>query len=184
MEKRKLNKWVIISYACLLVSIVSTFTTVVAYTNAGGIRKTFSIIDFISSDEFDSFVLYEYTGTVVCNINAPVIRGVVVIGVLALLCAAIGIATLSKQRKNLWPFVLTLIGLIGTMIPSIMIFVAVILSKHHFTGSMSCGIYPVATPVAMIVCIITATEMHRRNQEYIKRLEDAKGLIFRGGDLK
>lgn len=129
-------------------------------------------------------ILYlEYIGNVVVTIDIQIIRVLVVIGIAAIICAFLGIATLSKQKKNMWPFVLTLAGLIGTMIPSVIIFIAVLFLKSQYMGTLSCGIYPVVTPIAMIISMVTATQMHRRNQEYIKKMEAAEGLIFRGGDL-
>jgi hypothetical protein len=35
----------------------------------------------------------------------------------------------------------------------------------------------------MVVCIIAATQMHRKNVEYRRKLKEADGLIYRGGDL-
>lgn len=60
MRKMEFKKLVMISYGGLIASILSIFTTIVSYTNVSGTRKTFSVIDFISSYEFDYFVLGIY----------------------------------------------------------------------------------------------------------------------------
>lgn len=183
MKKVKSNTLIAIAYGCLVISLVSLFTTIIGYTNKAGIHKTFSIIDFVSSNEYDKFVSAEYAGTVYWNIDWSVIRIFAAVGVGSLICAAVGLALISRQKKNIWPFTLTLLGLIGTMAPSVLIFTAVIVLRNEFLGQLNCGIYPILTPIAMIVCIFAATQMHRRNREYIRRLKDAEGLIFPGGDL-
>lgn len=46
MKKILSNKLVIVSYACILVSIISMFTTIVGYTNSNGVYRSFSLFDF------------------------------------------------------------------------------------------------------------------------------------------
>ena len=103
--------------------------------------------------------------------------------VLAIVAAFVGVVTMSLQRPNTWQFVLALIGIIGTAIPSMLVFLAVILSKNYFPGSFSFGVYPVITPIAMALCMITVTKKHKKTQEEIRAAEKAKGLILPGGDL-
>lgn len=183
MKKLKTSTLVTVAYLCLTVSILSLFTTIIGYTNGAGEYKSFSILDLIFSEEFEEFVTWEYTGTIYIAVNGTLLLSIVVLGIIALVCALIGIGTLSKQKKNIWPFVMTLIGLIGTMVPSILILVFVTVLNKNYLGTLSCGIYPVITPIAMIISMLAATQMHRRNREYIKRLKAAEGLISRGGNL-
>jgi hypothetical protein len=69
------------------------------------------------------------------------------------------------------------------MAPSVVIFVCIVALKDNYLGTISCGIYPIVSPIAMIVCLSTTTQMRKRNVEYRKKLKEAEGLIFRGGDL-
>lgn len=117
------------------------------------------------------------------NIDIGIIRIFAIIGIIAVICAIVGLALLSKQKDNTWSFVLTLIGLFGTMAPAILIFICVILLGNDFKGTISAGIYPIVSIIAMIISIIAATQVYRKNKEYNRKLKEADGLIFRGGDL-
>lgn len=183
MKKAKHNILVIVSYIALAIAILSGFTTVVGYTNSEGIHKNFMLIDFLSSSEFDSFVMCEYYGSIVWNIDIIFVRVLAIVAVIAVLCAVIGLKILSEQRNNIWPFVLTLVGLIGTMIPSLLLFICIVILKNSYIGTISCGVYPIVSPMAMIISIYAATQAHRKNIEYQKKLKAANGLIRRGGNL-
>lgn len=185
MEKLKENKLVVASYVSLAIAIFSVFTTIIGYTNESGVHRTFSLRDFLASNgnDFDSFVSWEYTGTVYWNIDIGIIRVFAVIGIIAVVCAIVGVSMVSKQKENAGSFALALIGLLGTMAPSVLILICVVIMRNSYMGTISCGIYPIVSPIAMIVCIIATTQMHRRNIEYRKKLKDAEGLIFRGEDL-
>lgn len=183
MKKIKVNTLVIVAYLCLLVSILSLFTTIIGYRNGDGEYRSFSVLDFIFTGEFDQFVTVEYMGTIYMELDGMLITCLAALGIIALSCAVVGIAILSKQGKNTWPFVMTLIGLVGTMVPSILIIIFVTILNKNYLGTLSCGIYPVITPIAMIISMLAATQMHRRNREYVKRLRAARGLISPGGDL-
>lgn len=183
MKKTNQMVLVIVSYIALLIAILSGFTTVVGYTNSYGVHKDFMLLDFLLSSEFDSFVMQEYHGSIVWNIDITFVRVMAVIAVIAVLCAVIGLKILSEQRKNTWPFVLTLVGLVGTMIPSILLFVCIVVLKNSYVGTISCGIYPIVSPIAMIISIYAATQAHRKNIEYQMKLRAAEGLIRRGGNL-
>lgn len=185
MKKLKENTLVTAAYISLAVAILSIFTTIIRYTNGSGERKTFTVFDFFASkgNEFDSFVSYEYVGNVLWKINIGAIRIFSIIGIIAVICAIAGVVMISKQKENTGSFVLALIGLFGTMAPSVIILACVVIMRDNYMGTISCGIYPIVSPIAMIICIAATTQMHRRNIEYRKKLKDAEDLIFRGGDL-
>lgn len=183
MERLKDKLLIIGAYMCLAVSILSLFTTIIGYKNGNGEYKAFSVLDLVSSGEFEEFVGSEYTGTVYIAIQGTVLHIFVVVGIAAIFCVVIGLATLSSQKKNVWPFIMTLIGLIGTMVPSILILVFVLALNNNYIGTLSCGVYPIITPIAMIISIIASTQMFRRNRAYVKKLKAAEGLIFHGGNL-
>lgn len=184
MEKIKENKLVAIAYSGLIISILSAFTTIVGYTNSAGVHKTFSLLDFLSDAEgFGSFVFNEYRGKVLVHYETWQLFILILLGAAAIVCAFVGLMRLSKQTDNQTSFVLTIFGLIGTMAPSVIIFICIVALKDYYLGTIACGIYPIVSPIAMIACIAAATKMRRRNIEYRKKLKEAEGLIFRGGDL-
>ena len=73
--------------------------------------------------------------------------------------------------------------LVVATIPSILVFLAEILSKNYFPGIFRCGVYPIITPVAMVLFMITVTGKHKLTQAQLRAAEKAKGLIRPGGDL-
>lgn len=184
-KKRVLeNKLVAIAYSGLLISILSAFTTIIGYTNKMGQHHAFSLLDFLSdADLIGSFVFKEYTGTVYVQFEGEKVLLLVFLGAVAIFCAFSGLNRLSKQTDNTISFVLTLFGLIGTMIPSLAILFLVAALKDYYLGAISYGIYPIVSPIAMIVCIAAATQMRRKNNEYREKLKETEGLMFMGGDL-
>lgn len=185
MKKSKDNKLIILAYTSLIISILSVFTTIVGYTNRNGVHRSFTLLDFLSNNGngFDSFVSREYVGKIYWVIRMPTIRIFIFIGITAVICAFIGLSLISKQKENKASFILTLLGLLGTMAPALLIFSCIVVLKDNYLGNISFGLYPIVSPIAMLVCIAAATEMHRKNNEYKKKLKEANGLIFRAGDL-
>jgi len=184
MKIIKENKLVAIAYSSLVISILSAFTTIVGYTNSRGIHRTFNLIDFLlDARGFGRFVFDEYMGRAYVQYEPWQLFILIALGAIAIVCAFVGLMRLSKQTDNETSFILTIIGLIATMAPSVIIFICIVALKENYIGTIVCGIYPIVSPVAMIACIAAATKMRRRNIEYRKKLKEAEGLIFRGGDL-
>lgn len=183
-EKIEKNRLVIIAYSSLAVAVLSAFTTIVEYTNSRGAHRAFSLLDFLTDAQgFGAFVFTEYRGKVYVQYEPWQLYVLIVLGALAIACALVGLMRLSKQTDNQISFVLTVIGLIGTMIPAVVIFICIVALKENYLGTIACGIYPIVSPIAMIACIAVVTKMRKRNIEYRKKLKEAEGLIFRGGDL-
>ena len=90
---------------------------------------------------------------------------------------------MSLQRPNTWQFVLALVGIIGTAIPAIIVIIAAPVSQQFLPGTFQFGVYPIITPIAMVLCMITVTQKHKRTQAELRAAEKAKGLIRPGGDL-
>ena len=184
MEKIRQNKLVAIAYSGLIISLLSAFTTIVGYTNNAGVHKTFSLLDLLADAKgFGSFIFNEFTGKTYIYYEPWQLFVLIALGAAAIVLAFTGLNKLSKQTDNQASFVLTLLGLIATMIPAVVIFIEIIVLKDRYLGTISCGVYPVVSPIAMIACIAAATKMRRRNIEYRRKLKEAEGLIFRGGDL-
>ena len=181
MEKRG---WFYVAFVGLGLSVISLFTTIVTYVTTDSKVLRFNIIDLIGGNkDFDHYVLNQYTGPILWNITGAVTAILAVLAVAALLCAGIGLMTLRAQRPNTWQFVLTILGLAGVAIPSIVLIICVIAFGGYFEGTIGFGLAPVITPIAMIVCI--AAVIRRRNtvQEQLQRELEAKGMIWKPRDL-
>ena len=167
---------------CIIASIASVFLPVLTYTYPNGQVKNFTIFGFIEPIEL-SKILSSYSGSFYVNVDQTIATVLAICAVLAIVAAFVGVITMFLQHPNTWQFVLALAGIIGTSIPSVLIFLAVILSKNYFPGSFSFGVYPIITPIAMVMCMITVTKKHKRTQAELRAAEKAKGLIRPGGDL-
>lgn len=178
----KKNQWMYLVLGCIAFSVISLFLPVLVYTYPHGTVVKLNIMDIASSQKLTT-ILADYTGPFSIYVPAGVATFFAVVAALAILVAFIGVITMSIQRPNTRQFCLTLCGIIGTAIPSVLIFLAVILSRQYLPGTFRCGLYPVITPIAMVVCMITVTRKHRRSMAEIQAQERAKHLIRPGGDL-
>lgn len=169
----------------IAVSVLSMFISVVKYTKyypTGKEVTVYAIQDLIDGTRFAHEVTYEYTGYVI-PIGEWVITALCILGVVAICAALIGIVILSKQRPVKWPYVMTMIGLVGTAIPSIVILFGVLLSVNYFPGTISCGFYPIVAPIATIICLFTVWRERRRVLAAQAAAEESKELIYMAGDL-
>lgn len=185
MKKHKFTIWVIASYICLAIAVVSALGSIVTYTNHEGITRSFYLVDFFRLDGngFDRFALEEYIGIVYWDLNSSVIHNYIWLPIISFIFAFLGLFQLSQQKTNIASIVLSILGMIGTCIPSLVIVLCIWLLGKDFEGKISFGFYPIVAPLAMIVCIITATYTFRQNIRYKKKLKETGNLIFRGGDL-
>lgn len=179
---KKNIQWLLPVLTCIIASVASVFLPVLTYKYPKGWSMSFNIFDFLEPGKLAK-VLSTYTGAFSMDIDPVVVTILAIAAVLAIVAAFVGVITMSMQRPNTWQFVLALIGIIGTAIPSVLVFLAVILSKNYFPGTFSFGVYPIITPIAMVLCLITVTQKHRKTQAERLAAEKAKGLIRPGGDL-
>ena len=184
---KKNIRWLLPLIICIVASIASVFLPVLSYTykigTYYGLTAKFNIIDFIEPSEEFVDIMATYSGSWSVYVDEVWLTILSILAVLAIIAAFVGVITMSRQRPNTWQFVLALVGIIGTAIPSLLIFLAVILSKNYFPGRFSFGIYPIITPIAMILCLIAVTQKRKKTQAEIQAEEKAKGLIRRAGDL-
>lgn len=185
MKKMKKDRLIMTAYFGLAVALLSAFTTIIGYTKYWGEHRTFNIVDFLflNGNGFDSFVSDDYTGQVLWSVNIGTIRVLAVIGIVAIVLAVAGLRLISEQKEDTVSFILTLCGLVLTMLPALVILICVFVVRDNYIGEISCGIYPFAAPAAMVVCIIAATRKHLDNLKYKARQEEAKGLIYKAGDI-
>lgn len=179
---KKNIQWLLPVLICIVASVASIFLPVLTYNYPDGGSVSFNIFGFIDSAALVK-ILTGYTGSFVVNVSQTTVIILAIAAVLSIIAAFVGVITMSLQRPNRWQFVLALVGIIGTAIPSVLIFLAVLLSRNYFPGRFSCGVYPIITPVAMVLCMITVTKKHKKTQAEIRAAERAKGLIWSAGDL-
>lgn len=180
MDKKK---WFYVAIGYLIISILSLFTSIITYTSPAGRTTSYSLTDLLQGSEFRDDVLSQYTGPVLWKMGGSTVNLLAVLAVAAVVCALVGLLTLRAQYPNTWQFVLTLTGLVGTAIPSFLVILAVILSKNCFLGSISCGLAPLVTPVAMAVCIRAVIRRRNKVLEELRAEAEARGLIRQAGDL-
>ena len=156
--------------------------TVLTYTFKNGASIAFNVLNFLKPEELFQ-ILAEYTGTYV-DFQEGFVIFLAVLAILAIAAAFLGVITMSVQRPNYWQFVLAIVGLIGTLIPSLLIYLAVILSINYFPGTFTLGVYPIITPIAMGICIFMVTRKHKRTQAQIEAERKAAQYWSIGGDLE
>ncbi len=184
-------KWLMPVLACIVASVLSLFLPVLVYETdcpcchrcPGTYSASFNIISFAAQSLELQDILADYSGPLHMNIDRVWLTLLAILAVLAIVAALVGVCTMSLQRPNKWQFIMALGGIIGTAIPAFIVLLAVVLSQEYFPGTFRCGVYPIVTPVAMVMCMLTVTKKHKRTQEEILAAERAKDLIRPGGDL-
>ena len=175
--------WFYIALGCIAVSIVSMFTSIIIYIDSKGKIYSYNILRLLEGNGFSNFVLSKYTGPVYMILTGRWITVLAVISIVSIIFAVVGLLTLRVQYPTTWQFVLTITGLCGTLLPSLLIIYGVFVSKRYFTGELRCGIYPIITPIAMAVCV--AAVLQRRDRVKKQNLERIRreGMIRKAGDI-
>lgn len=184
----KKKGWIFLSLGCLAISILSLFLNVLSYTNAAGETKSYNFIILISDPAgFTYHVSTEYEGEIFQNIYAEtenvLIIGFALVGLVALICAVLGVMRMSKQRPPAGSFVLALIGLIGTALPAVSILILLIMSQDYFAGTLRAGLYVIITPIAMILSVITVSMKHNRTKKQMEARKRVESYLRLAGDL-
>ena len=178
----KRSTWLMLTLMCLVLSVASMFVPVLTYPFQNGNSIAFNVLNFLEPKELFQ-ILADYTGSFVVEFQENLVTFLAVIAIMAIIAAFLGVITMSVQRPNYWQFILAIVGLIGTLIPSLLIYLAVILSIRYFPGTFTLGVYPIITPVAMGVCIFMVTRKHKRTQAQIEAEKRAAQYWHTGGDL-
>lgn len=180
MSKIKENGKLLIAILWVAASILSLFVSIASYRRPDGTRRVYALQDM---PRFGKEVLSKYTGSFRMHIGPWALVLLCVLAVVAIVCALVGIAIMTKQKPVRWPYILTLTGVIGTAIPAIAVFVAVCLSGSYFPGRMTPGFYPIITPIAMVFCLILVIMERKRILRASDSVKASGGLIRRAGDL-
>lgn len=182
MDKKK--GWFYVAISCVAASILSMFISILTYTPVGKGKMVFSILDLIGdSTRFTDYVVYQYDGPILFEINATFAAVLVVIALAAIICAVVGLITLRAQRPNTWQFVLTIIGLVGVAGPSIVLFVTVLGFGKYYQGTIGLGIAPFVGIIAMIVSIAAVVRRKNKVAEQLRRELESRGMIWKAGNL-
>ena len=180
---KKNIQWLLPVLTCIVASVASVFLPVLTYTYPNGQTVEFNLFSFTEPSQDLLDILASYSGPYEMYIPQIWLTILAVLAVLAIIAAFIGVITMSLQRPNTWQFVLALVGIIGTAIPAIIVIIAAPVSQQYLPGTFQFGVYPIITPIAMVMCMITVTKKHKRTQAELRAAEKAKGLIRPGGDL-
>lgn len=174
---KKSIQWLLPVQTCVIASVASVFLPVLTYIYPNGHKVSFNLFAFTEPSEALLDILASYNGPYEMYIDKIWLTILAVLAVLAIFAAFIGVITMSLQRPNTWQFVLALVGIIGTAIPAVIVIIAAPVSPQYLPGTFQFGVYPIITPVAMVMCMITVTKKHRRTQAELRAAEKAKGLI-------
>lgn len=187
MEDKK-KGWTYISLGGLALSVVTLFLPIIQYTSANRMFYSYNVIGFVTEfNQFVNKVLYEFNSDSMAWISASAGAAIVfllaIIGVAAIVLAFVGVVSMSKQYESVWPFRLSLMGIIGTAIPALAILTVYLLSYQHFLGDMKIGAYVIITPLAMVAACIAVTYRHRMTTEQLAIQNEARKYIRPAGDL-
>jgi len=180
MEKKK---WFYVALGGLIASILLLFTSIISYEMSGSVYR-FNIIDLIFvSDSFRDVILQQYQGPLVLDVPAATVSVLAVIAVGSMICSVTGLITLRAQRPNTRQFILTIIGLVGVSIPSLVVIVCVAFFGEYYTGTLRCGIAPIITPIVMVISILAVIRRRNKVLEQMRAEMEAKGMIRQAGDM-
>ena len=69
-------------------------------------------------------------------------------------------------------------------IPSILIIIGVLVSSEFYYGTIGCGIAPIFTPIAMLICVRTVLRRKDKVKAALQAKVAAEGLLKQAGDLE
>lgn len=183
MRKIKENMKLLSCLLWIAVSVGTLFISIVSYTPVSGEKYTYAIQDLLDGTRFSDEVLDNYTGEFYIEIGNWALILLCAMAILAILAALVGVIIMSKQKSLRWPYIMTILGVVGTAIPSIAVFTVVIMSISFFEGTVACGFYPIVTPIAMTICLITVISERRTYKRKLEAAKLAGDLIRPAGNL-
>lgn len=164
MVNMKRGTWLAIALTLLMVSLVSMLLPVLTYELNGREVASFNVLDIAEQSLELTAILSTYTGQLSLDIDPWVATLLAVLAGASVVAAFAGVITVSAQRPNRWQYMMAMTGLVGTLIPSVVIYVILILSIRYFPGTFRCGVYPIVTPIAMGICVYMVTHRYRHSR--------------------
>lgn len=186
MDKKQ--SWMYVSIGSIILSVASLMLPVLSYQSAKtGITTHYNIFKLLSNSDLIQNVFREYRGEFLHGMSYSAISVCVVIlslvGLTAIVLSFVGIKSMSKQYESARPFQLTICGLVGTAIPSIVLLILYIFSRSQYAGTMRLGAYIIVTPIAMVLACFAVTNKYRMSKEEAAIEKEARCYIRPAGDL-
>lgn len=183
----KSKAWFYVAFGSLIASLISMIflPTIIVYRNNIS-SESYSVVKLITdSSNFEKNVLHFYDNDIVLKINAGSVVFLSLLALAAVVCAVVGLITLRAQRPNTKQFILTLVGLVGVTIPSLILLICIAGFGNSFAEGISLkfGPAPIITPITMIICIATVIRRKNKVAEELRRSLEESGKIMRAGDL-
>ena len=171
--------WFYLAIGCVVISLLSMFLPIlVSY------GKSYNIIDLVSGDSaFAEEVIEAYTGPVLWNITSETVIILAFLAAASLVITIVGLITLRVQRPNIGNFILTFIGLIGNLIPSLTAIICVVGFQKYYPGQLGIGIAPIISPIAILISMLAVMRRKNKVAEEIRKEVEREGLIWKAGDL-
>lgn len=186
MDKKR--NWLYFSITSIVLSILSLFLPIMSYQSGNtGVVSHYNIVKLLRNNELMTNVFAEYRGKFLRGMSYSAVSVWVillcVVGVAAIILAFAGIKSMTKQIESEKPFRLTIVGLVGTAIPSVVLLILYLCSLNQYDGTMYLGAYIIVTPIAMVLACLTVTNRHRMTQEEVRLQREASAYIRPAGDL-
>ena len=194
MNKKK--GWMFVAIGTLSLSLLSLFLPVITYNSSEGIMYSYNLIKLLNAEDFlqnvladthttnsSSFMLLfdKYSSSDALPKFLTIM--IVLIAVFAIIISFIGIISMSKQYESAAPFVLSILGLVGTAIPAIALIIITILTRNFFHEPIKLGLYAFITPIAMVIAIIAVNSRHKLSKEQQELVRAASAYLKPAGDL-
>lgn len=183
----KNNSWFYLALGGIVLSVITLFMPILIFMKAGhvGVLYTFNIMDFIRYNrDLDTALRLSGSAPYKFLVSGTMRTILGIIAVLSLVLAVTGLFTLRRQRSNKLQLAMTVAGLIGIMIPCLVLVFIVFVNGSYYNGKLSLGPAPIVIPLAMIVSILAVTRRRNRSLEKIQRELMDKGIMSEGGDLE
>lgn len=181
MEKKN---WFYLALTALALSVASLFLPILKYTTSGGTKYSFTLPDLLLGNEaYESVVMEQYDGPVILELNSRAAAILGALAVLAFVCALVGLFSLRAQRPKTRQFILTIVGLVGVSIPSLLLIVCVLGFQNYYSGVIQFGIAPILSPLAIVLCLVAVCYRQSHVSKRLRKEAEASGLIHQAGDL-
>ena len=171
--------WFYLSLGGVIISLLSMFLPIL--TSYG---KRYNIIDLVcGNQDFADDVIGAYTGPVLWNITSGTVIILAILAAISLILTIVGLITLRAQRPNIGNFILTFVGLIGNLLPSLTAIICVVCLQQYYPGGLGLGIAPIISPIAILVSLLAVIRRKYKIDKDIKKDAERRGLIRKAGDL-
>ena len=184
MDTKLKEKRILLNAAAIAlgIGVLSAFASIFIYEDPSGRIDPYNLPGLIEGNSFTYNVLAYYGGKVYWQIDSIWVSVFATISIVSLVCSIIGLVTLRQQMPNKKQFRLTIVGLIGTCLPALLVLIAVPVFGPGFPGKLSYGAYPVVAPLATLVSVLAVYRGKNKAQEEMEK----RGKIWKAGadDLK